>query len=342
MSIGVKICGVTTEAAIEACIEAGVDWVGFVFFERSPRHLSVAQAAGLVRRLPANVRPVGLFVRPVAASIAHVLADLPLAALQIYDAPSRIAAIRAAFSPEVWEARPLAPDEAPPDTTPAHRLVIEARAPDGIDRPGGTGTSLDWSGLRHWTAPAPWLLAGGLTPWKRRRRGRGEREPGNPPHRHETRQAFLDKAVQQIADAKGQRDVHQERRVRRAAIERDAGQPVEGEREDERMSTERVEGRRDQDEREVAGAMLEKAPARHAVPDEQHDGQGAGEEIVDRAIGPVVAGGGRGARTPVIEDLVERAKHIGRQQRQEVDRVERTLERHAVGDPRPIGAAQKL
>lgn len=164
MSIGVKICGVTTEAAIEACIEAGVDWVGFVFFERSPRHLSVAQAAGLVRRLPANVRPVGLFVRPVAASIAHVLADLPLAALQIYDAPSRIAAIRAAFSPEVWEARPLAPDEAPPDTTPAHRLVIEARAPDGIDRPGGTGTSLDWSGLRHWTAPAPWLLAGGLTP----------------------------------------------------------------------------------------------------------------------------------------------------------------------------------
>ena len=164
MSVGVKICGITTEAAIEACIESGVDWVGFVFFERSPRHLGVAQAAALARRLPATILPVGLFVRPVAATIAHVLADMPLAALQIYDSPSRIEAIRAGFSPDVWEARPLAPDEAPPHATPAHRLVIEARAPDGIDRPGGTGTSLAWADLHGWMAPVPWLLAGGLTP----------------------------------------------------------------------------------------------------------------------------------------------------------------------------------
>ena len=164
MSVGVKICGVTTEDAIEACIEAGVDWVGFVFFERSPRHLSVARAAALARLLPATILPVGLFVRPVAAAIAHVLADVPLAALQVYDTPSRIEAIRAGFSPEVWEARPLAQGEAPPEATSADRLVIEARAPDGSDRPGGTGTSLEWSGLRGWTPPAPWLLAGGLTP----------------------------------------------------------------------------------------------------------------------------------------------------------------------------------
>ena len=164
MSIGVKICGVTTEAAIDACIEAEVDWVGFVFFERSPRHLSAARAAALARRLPATILPVGLFVRPVAAAIAHVLADVPLAALQVYDTPSRIAAIRAGFSPEVWEARPLAPGEAPPDATPGHRLVIEARAPDGSDRPGGTGTSLEWSALLGWAPPASWLLAGGLAP----------------------------------------------------------------------------------------------------------------------------------------------------------------------------------
>ena len=163
MSVGVKICGITTEAAVEACIESGVDWVGFVFFERSPRHLSVAQAAALARRLPATILPVGLFVRPVAATIAHVLADMPLAALQIYDTPARIQAIRAEFSLDVWEARPLAPGEAPPDTTPAHRLVIEARAPDGVDRPGGTGTSLAWADLYGWATPVPWLLAGGLT-----------------------------------------------------------------------------------------------------------------------------------------------------------------------------------
>lgn len=164
MSAGVKICGVTTEAAIEACIAAGVDWVGFVFFERSPRHLDVAQAARLARLLPPAILPVGLFVRPVAATIAHVLAEVPLAALQVYDTPSRIEAIRAGFAPEIWEALPLAPGEAPPRATSAHRLVIEARAPAGSERPGGTGTTLDWSALQGWNPPAPWLLAGGLTP----------------------------------------------------------------------------------------------------------------------------------------------------------------------------------
>ena len=164
MTVGVKICGITTEAALDACIEAGADWVGFVFFERSPRHLSVASAAHLIRRLPDTTKPVGLFVRPVAATIAHVLADLPLAALQIYDTASRIEAIRAAFAAEIWDARPLAPGQTPPEATPAHRLVIEARAPTGSDRPGGTGTSLEWSELRSWTSPVPWLVAGGLTP----------------------------------------------------------------------------------------------------------------------------------------------------------------------------------
>ena len=164
MSTAVKICGVTTEAALEACIEAEADWVGLVFFERSPRHLTASRAAALCRRLPASMVPVGLFVRPVAAGIAHVLADVPLRALQVYDMRSRVEALRAAFAVEIWEAVPLAPGEAPPRSTPAHRLVIEAKAPAGSERPGGVGSTLDLSTLTGWTAPCPWLLAGGLTP----------------------------------------------------------------------------------------------------------------------------------------------------------------------------------
>lgn len=162
MSVRVKICGLTTEAAVEACAEAGCDWAGFVFFERSPRHLTAAHAQALIARLPASVVPVGLFVRPIAASIAHVLADVPLRALQVYDEPARVAAIRAAFGLETWHALPLAPGDALPASSEADRLVVEGRSPPGADRPGGTGTRLDWRRLRGWRAPVPWMLAGGL------------------------------------------------------------------------------------------------------------------------------------------------------------------------------------
>ena len=164
MTIGVKICGITTEAALDACVAAGVDWVGFVFYEASPRHVTVARASALARRLPPTIIPVGLFVRPVAATVAHVLAGVALGAVQVYDTPSRLETLREGFDVELWEARPLAADEPPPDRTTAQRLVIEARAPAGSDRPGGTGTTLDWPRLAGWAAPVPWMLAGGLTP----------------------------------------------------------------------------------------------------------------------------------------------------------------------------------
>lgn len=72
----VKVCGLTTEAAVEAAAEAGVDAAGFVF-SASPRQVSAARAAALAARLPDDVVRVAVFRHPPPGEIARVLHEFP-------------------------------------------------------------------------------------------------------------------------------------------------------------------------------------------------------------------------------------------------------------------------
>ena len=159
-----KICGVTTEAAFDACLQAGVDWIGFVFFAASPRCLTPGAAALLSHRAPGGPGRVGLFVDPTDDEISATLDSVALSALQLYAAPARIGAIRARFGVPVWRAVGVASAaELPEGAGVASCLVVEAKPPAGADRPGGNGAALDWTMLAGWEPGAPWMLAGGLT-----------------------------------------------------------------------------------------------------------------------------------------------------------------------------------
>ena len=79
----VKICGINSEAAFDAAIEAGADWVGFVFFPPSPRFVTPARAAQLSLRHPGGPPRVGLFVAPTEADIGTTLAALRHAGLEV-------------------------------------------------------------------------------------------------------------------------------------------------------------------------------------------------------------------------------------------------------------------
>lgn len=162
--VGVKICGIRDEAGLEAAAEAGADWIGFVFFDRSPRAVSGSQAAALQRRLGGRVPSVGLFVDPDDDVVGRILDTTPLDILQIYATAERAAAIRARFRLPVWLAQGVTRAADLPACTTLDGLVIEARPPASADRPGGNGVRFDWSIARQWTAPVPWLLAGGLNP----------------------------------------------------------------------------------------------------------------------------------------------------------------------------------
>lgn len=161
----VKICGINDPVAFDTAVEAGADWVGFNFFPPSPRYVSPELAAGLSRRIAGGPQRVGLFVEPTVTAIARVLDTVPLDILQIYGALQTLAAIKDRFGLPVWRAVGInSTADLPSDPLGADRLLIEAKPPAGATRPGGNATTFDWSLLKGWSAPAPWMLAGGLTP----------------------------------------------------------------------------------------------------------------------------------------------------------------------------------
>jgi len=161
----VKICGINAPDALEAAVDAGADWLGLVFFARSPRYVTARQAASLVSGRSGLPPLVGLFVEPTVDEIARVTRLVRLDILQVYGADRAIPAIKAACGLPVWRAVGVqARGDLPTGAGGADGLVVEAKAPPGADRPGGNAVSFDWTILQGWQSPAPWLLAGGLTP----------------------------------------------------------------------------------------------------------------------------------------------------------------------------------
>ncbi len=163
--IEVKICGVRDAAAVDAVAETGAEWVGFNFFPPSPRYVTPAEAAILAARHPHGPRPIALLVDPKNDDVAAILDAMPVAALQIHASAARAAEIHSRFGVPVWHAVGIAGPADLPEAAPGiTRLLLDRKAPQDAELPGGNAQSFDWSVLKGWHAPAPWLLAGGLTP----------------------------------------------------------------------------------------------------------------------------------------------------------------------------------
>ena len=161
---GVKICGLTEEAGFDACVEHGADWIGFVFFERSPRNITPQQADRLSRRHAGGPKRVGLFVHPDDDTLARVLDGVKLDILQLYASPERALALTQRFGVPVWLSQPVSRRAELPTGCLVDRLLIEPKPPAQATRPGGNAQKLDWSMLHDWHPPFPWMLAGGLNP----------------------------------------------------------------------------------------------------------------------------------------------------------------------------------
>jgi phosphoribosylanthranilate isomerase len=161
----VKICGINSPTALDGAAEAGADWIGFVFFPPSPRHVTPAKAAALSCRLANGPLRVGLFVDPADDDVAAAMNALHLDVLQLYARPDRIADIATRFQVPVWRSVPVATQADLPAALGAETAVlIEPKAPAGATRPGGNASILDVSVLSDWSPDFNWLLAGGLRP----------------------------------------------------------------------------------------------------------------------------------------------------------------------------------
>lgn len=166
----VKICGLREAGHVAAAIDAGARYLGVVFFPKSPRAVTAAQAAALIGEVPAGIARVGLFVNPDDALLETTLAELALDMIQLHGAepPERVAEIKSHFGLPVMKAVGIS---GPDDLDAlwdyglvADMLLVDAKPPKDAELPGGNGLAFDWRLLvgRRWLKP--WMLAGGLTP----------------------------------------------------------------------------------------------------------------------------------------------------------------------------------
>lgn len=165
-----KICGLRTIADVQAAAAAGAGYIGLVFFEKSPRNLSLAQARELALAAPVGLAKVGLVVDAGDDFLAALLAGVPLDMVQLHGAesPERVADVRARFGLPVMKALGVAGPEDLAELTRyeavADQILLDAKAPKGAALPGGNGLSFDWRLIAGRAWRRPWMLAGGLTP----------------------------------------------------------------------------------------------------------------------------------------------------------------------------------
>jgi phosphoribosylanthranilate isomerase len=165
----IKLCGMTREQDVDAAVAAGVDAVGFVLYEPSPRYVSPARAAELAQRLPPFVTPVLLFVNHSAAEVAAACALVPHATAQFHgdeSAPQCLEMSGHGARPYLRAARiPLGQDAAEFDLVNYADIYSQALAillDAHVDGFGGGGKAFNWSLLPP-SVNAHLVLSGGLT-----------------------------------------------------------------------------------------------------------------------------------------------------------------------------------
>lgn len=165
----IKICGIKTEALLDAAVEAGADMVGFVHFSRSPRHLELDPIAELISAARGRIETSVLLVNPDNTLVAQVAALGP-DWIQLHgpETPHRVEAIRDEAGIAIMKACPIGSAEDVAHVAAyaecADRILLDAKPPKGADRPGGLGDTFDWGLLKALDPSLGFMLSGGLTP----------------------------------------------------------------------------------------------------------------------------------------------------------------------------------
>lgn len=168
--IRVKICGLTRPEHVAAAASAGAAYAGFVFFPKSPRYVTPAQARDLAIEAPLGLAKVALVVNADDALLDAINDMVPLDMLQLHgsESPERVAEVKARYGLPVMKAIGIADAEDVPEIDRyagvADQLLIDAKPPKNATLPGGNGLSFDWRLVNRKYWACPWMLAGGLDP----------------------------------------------------------------------------------------------------------------------------------------------------------------------------------
>ncbi len=169
METQVKICGLRTPETVAAAVDAGADYLGFVFFPKSPRHVEIAQAAALAEAVRGKVKIVALTVDADDLLLDTLIAELMPDVVQLHghETVERVKELAQRLPVAIWKALPVSTQE---DVAAAHaylpaveKVLFDARPPKNATRPGGNAQSFDWALLEGLDRAIPFVLSGGLT-----------------------------------------------------------------------------------------------------------------------------------------------------------------------------------
>lgn len=163
----VKICGIKDIDALQSCISAGANFIGFVFYPPSPRAIDIEQLESLSSIVPKDIKKVGLFVNPTDALLSQAAPHLDIIQLHGAETPIRCEEIKTLTQKSVMKAIAVASAS---DLTQLHLyeavcewILFDAKPLDKNNTlPGGNGLTFDWELLKNINIQKPWMLAGGL------------------------------------------------------------------------------------------------------------------------------------------------------------------------------------
>lgn len=168
MALDIKICGLKTREALDAALAGGASHVGFIFFPKSPRNISPAEAAALRKAAIGKALAVAVTVDADDAFLDEIVAAMQPDMLQLHgkESPERVAAVKAGYGLPVMKAMSVS---APADLAKADayrgiadKFLFDAKPPAGSELPGGNGVSFDWAILRNLPQDVDYMLSGGL------------------------------------------------------------------------------------------------------------------------------------------------------------------------------------
>jgi phosphoribosylanthranilate isomerase len=166
-----KICGLTTAEAVQAALDGGAAYLGFVFFPKSPRNLDPETAARLAAPARGRTEVVAVTVDADDDTLGLIAATLRPDLIQLHGAetPARAHDVARRTGAKVIKAIPVSSADdlvaiAAYEGAVDH-LMLDAKAPAGADLPGGNGARFDWSLPKDHRFVRPWFLAGGLETW---------------------------------------------------------------------------------------------------------------------------------------------------------------------------------
>ena len=164
----VKICGLSTPDDVSTSINAGADLVGFVFYTRSPRNITLEHASTLATLVPPSVQKVVLTVEPEDYFLDKIISAVDPDLIQLHglENVSRVAEISEIFNLPIIKAVGIKDEQDLAKVNEysqvADQLLIDAKPVDREALPGGNGIAFDWQIISEFNWPLPWMLAGGL------------------------------------------------------------------------------------------------------------------------------------------------------------------------------------